>query len=161
MRTLATESRGTRLSAGGRGGKAGKLFTVPNAETVTRASSPLRPTARLHGHWALAHLRSAPCSLPCSAGFCWATHRPLPPRGPRHRGRAIPPACSCLAWASPARPVPALHPRGPAGAAAPFSPAWLGRVLFLASASVIWHLNVTGSLLANIYSSKIFKFQGL
>lgn len=84
-----------------------------------------------------------------------------PALAPRCLRLGCPPACFHLAPVSPACPAPILHPTALLAQSPPSLSAWLGTVLFLASAAVIWHLNVTRSLVANIYSSKIFKFQGL
>lgn len=102
----------------------------------------------------------APCPSQCSSrcrahhadrctSSCFSTEAPQPGRPP----------CPLL----PIVGVPSASPvsRRPRWRSRPLSFCLAGKELFLASASVIWHLNVTRALVANIYSSKIFKFQGL
>lgn len=102
----------------------------------------------------------APCPSQCSSrcrahhadrctSSCFSTEAPQPGRPP----------CPLL----PRVGVPSASPvsRRPRWRSRPLSFCLAGKELFLASASVIWHLNVTRALVANIYSSKIFKFQGL
>lgn len=140
-RELSAASRGAGLGAGG---QALKLFTISKARTLTGCVVPCRRRAG-----------TRPCAPAGQLGGLLSDAPALAPRCPRPGG---PPARS---RPTPVSPAPILHPTALLAQSPPSLPAWLGTVLFLASAAVIWHLNVTRSLVANIYSSKIFKFQGL
>ena len=155
--TLTTESPGT----GDQGGNAGKLISISNAKPGVQRSSPFgcQRSSRTLGAGDPRDAR-AQCPSQCSAR-CHA-----------HRADQCTSSCFSTEAPQPGCPPCPLLPRGGVPSALPVSrrPHWrsrplslclAGKELFLASASVIWHLNVTRALVANIYSSKIFKFQGL
>lgn len=139
----------------GRGGSGWKCWQAHFHFTAKRGMEErsLGPPPRLPRTWG-AGARSLPrLSAPLSA-LCRA-HRagPFSPEA-RQPGRAP---------LLPAVAVPSASPasRRPRRRSRPLSFCLAGKELFLASASVIWHLNVTRALVANIYSSKILKFQSL